>query len=434
MARVHAQAWIHPPLLAHPNPQHVLLIWTMDDEETRTATISRNGSLSSDDQAEIYIQQATKHNLVRYLTLIQIVNGDDDPPSSPLLHIEDSLSVRFGVQIHRRTISTSFVGQVDHWLGKAVDNVPPVHLVLINARISQDLSASARYLSSLSETFKSTGHQNENQDDDDDDDDDETYLTVVLELSGGNTRTAQQRHFIAKVLDTQHEENDVWEIMRDYTLRLPTPKTMSSTQLQYRQLRNYVILFGDSETQAHWHFNEAEWNRHLHVRLRMDEKWNDDDFDELDNMVLDSALLLPLEYAAKQSEIDFCQSFALEWDECHPGGGTGVDLNKSNVRASQLVVQKSQQGNYAGRGLFTTIDILPNALIGADQSLVYLQWPSTKILTDFEGQRTTNALYEKLVDPLYSYFDGYGVIYEWQVRIFWSIVYMVYHSLRSSRT
>ena len=178
-----------------------------------------------------------------------------------------------------------------------------------------------------------------------------------------------------------------------------------------------MILFSDFRTQAHWHVNEAVWNRRIHMRLQIDEPWKGvDDEDLLDGTVIDSTLLLPLMYPTKQSEIEFCRSFSPTWPGCHPGGGTGIDLTKSAIPMSQLAVQKSKQGSHAGRGLYTKIDILPNTLIGADQPMVFLEWLSTDILNAFQQRAQMNSIYERLVDSLHSYIDGYGVVHEWQVR------------------
>jgi hypothetical protein len=439
-----------------------------DNEDTRSwITETQKESLydSGDPQqqplqVDIYIQQVLQHKDVTHLTLIQIVphkDGDLNETGPNRIdneapHTATTLSL-VGVQIRRLTISVSYHQHEDPWVhlrmamegnindNHANDNIPPPpHLVLIDAETTQQVTtASPTHLLNLLEIFTDSQRMGETSSDNNNNNDhheEDTFLTVVFENKGSRFRTTHNRHFIGKVLvHAKQEENDEsWELMTDYTLRLPPPPALTpesqrqhhhyhdpqqEQRLRQQQLRNYVLLFADDRAQAHWHVNEAVWNRRIRTGIRIDETrkgGDNDDDDVVDWMVVDSALLLPLMYPTKQSEVEFCRSFSPSRRECQPGGGTGIDLTKSTIPISDLEVQKSQQGSYAGRGLYTKVDILPNTLIGADQPMVVLEWPSTEILNDFRRGEETNSIYERLVDSLYSYIDGYGVVHEWQVR------------------
>ena len=440
-----------------------------DDEDTMTRiTETQKESLydsgdqqkQQQQQVDIYIQQVLQHKDVKHLTLIQIIphkDGDlhETGPhrmDSDAPHTATTLSL-VGVQIRRLTISVSYHHHEDPWVhlrtamdgnnnnndNHANDNIPPPpHVVLIDAETTQQVTtASPTHLLNLLEIFTDSQRMVETSDSNNNNDhhEDDTFLTVVFENKGSRVRTTYNRHFIGKVLvHAKQEENDEsWELMTDYTLRLPPPPALTQSQrhhfhhldpqqeqlLRQQQLHNYVILFADDRAQAHWHVNEAVWNRRIRTGIRIDETRKGGDYDNddvVDWMVVDSALLLPLMYPTKQSEVEFCRSFSPTRRECQPGGGTGIDLTKSTIPISDLEVQKSQQGNFAGRGLYTKVDILPNTLIGADQPMVVLEWPSTEILNDFRRGEETNSIYERLVDSLYSYIDGYGVVHEWQVR------------------
>jgi hypothetical protein len=434
-------AWkIHPPLLSHPNPHHVVAMMSF-------TLINAPSSEQQQKQVEQYIQLVTQHRLVRHLTLIQIVHVDDSTNLQEKDQ-QESIFIQSGVHVVRRTFFMMQTttnknrndSSVDSWLRHVaeMDNASPINLVIMDEMISQYVTSSEKYLSSLLGVFNRSNEDDaEDDNDDDDNEDDNAHLTLVLELLGSPTSTARQRHYIANILESS------WEIMTDYTVRAvtaPYSSTSTTRSTHYHQFHNYVILFNDFDTQAYRHFNEAEWNRILRMRLAMDNETTHGMTNEIDKkhgldcvmqMVLDSTLMLPIEYPSKHSEITFCQELASDWpDDCGLGQGTGINPSKQNIPTFQLVVKQSQQGDFSGRGLYTKVDIPPNSWIGAEQEMVYLEWPSSKLLGDLRGRHvghdddhedndeptTTNTLFERLVNILYPYFDGYGVVHVWQVR------------------
>lgn len=462
---------IHLPLLAHPNPNHVVVI-TMDDDddnsdyEKNEKNHFNNGTTST---TNVYMRHVWQHrSVVTDLTIVKLIitHSDHDHRSSRIQHQlkqqeQDEIRIRYitifnwndlvsmglwnNHNNHNGPDDSNSSAQRNHhnhttWNdknnNKNEDGLSPVNLVLL------DQGATGHFLDTATTTddhlrrqilrvFQSKPNEEEEEDEKDDDDDDDmedsrepnadtkqppqNHLTVITEFPGpaDHGLSAHRRFQLANLLD-RDDDDDVdddedWDMMTDYTI-LVRPRKSHGRPL----LNTYVVLWEDSVSQAYWQYNEAEWNRHLHARfaatamsLDAEEDW------------IDSTLHLPTEYPSRHSEIVFCQGpLAKETGvDCDIGGGTGIPPDQTNIPTRLLQIQPSSQGDYAGRGLFTTVDIPPHSMVGGEQPMIYLDWPSTELLRSFWRHHETNDIYDdELVDILYSYFDGYGFVRVAKVR------------------
>jgi len=131
-----------------------------------------------------------------------------------------------------------------------------------------------------------------------------------------------------------------------------------------------------------WHLNEANYNLELLQRLKHGYR------DELNHLrYFEAADMSRLQFPSKQSANSYC-AYLEDNDEMNEDDvyycDYGYDPYIPNVPIDKVYVGKSGSGENAGRGVFTSVDLLEdNTMIGLEtnvQSVVYM--PVSKALVD----------------------------------------------------
>jgi hypothetical protein len=164
---------------------------------------------------------------------------------------------------------------------------------------------------------------------------------------------------------------------------------------------NYAIAFKSKKTEARWHLTEAHVQLEIHRRVRHHHNGGDP-FGNFDSLISQA-----IEFPSKASAEHFCRHFGEDDFDCQRGHG--LDPTVTDIPVELLKVQKSQVGENAGRGVFSTVNIAPGSYLGVESSshLVAAHWKTWTLMLHLYER--IEALYEGngAVILLY-YFDGYG--------------------------
>lgn len=340
-----AEALLHPALLAHPDPRHIVIL---------TNSTFENRSHS-------YIDQAFRHKSVEKVRILQMDKSRQTWASNVTFQNDPAINKNFRMPARNGTNSNGIPRNLED-NGNGEGEIP-VSLLFVDSTVALSPAELAAFIHNQQKIFPFS-----------------LQFTMIVELVN--------RAVIPDWVDALSN----WDSMSDVTIRLPLPPPSR------KQLRNYLVVYQDSHSEAFWHRNEAEWNRKLLDTL----------VDTRESFVLDSTLMSKFEYPSKHSEVEFCRRH-FEHNLCQ-SGGSGFDPLKPHLPVDLLDVQRSQQGEHSGRGVFATVDIAAKTYIGIEAAPLRLSWTSTHLILQFtEGD---NDIHEWAHDDLEAYFDGYGVVRE----------------------
>ncbi len=347
-----ADALLHPTLLAHPKPHHIVILTNSTDEN----------------RLEFYVTSALEHKSV---TMISIWNlKQQQTPCETIISSRQNVQLiehRISSLPHMSNCNSKSNRNLQEVAEEKDGNVEdsPIDILFVDGTVELSIEELTNYIhqSSLDET---------------------TNFTLLVELKNRSIIP----HWVQALTD--------WDSMTDFSIRLPLPPPRA------KQLRNYIVAFPDSRSESFWHLNEAEWNRRLVDKLR----------DSSKSFALDSTIMSQFAFPSKQSEVEFCRTNSAHV-ACE-SGGSGFDPSKHNTPADALFVERSLQGKHAGRGVFSSMDIPPDSYIGIDVAELRLPWTSTQLIYKFT--EVDHDIHEFAHEQLFAYFDGYGFIRDVWVR------------------
>jgi hypothetical protein len=345
-----AEAFLHPALLAHPHPRHIVIL---------TNSTYENRSHS-------YTNQVVRHKSVEKVRILPIEQLQQSWERNLSIYIDDGQPRNFRIPPQNRTSKQGvpWILQDNSKDGSEI----PISILFIDSTVDLSPAELAVHIHRQPTFLPFSDH-----------------FTMIVEI--------EDRSVIPEWVKALSN----WETVSDVTIRLPLPPP------RRKQLRHYLVAFQDAESEAFFHRNEAEWNRKLLDKLHQDEGETQDE-----SFVLDSTLLSKFEYPSKHSEVEFCQTHVSH--KLCQSGGSGFDPFKPHVPVDLLDVQRSLQGEHSGRGVFATVDIAPKSYIGIDTPLIRLPWTSTQLMLEFTER--DNDIHSWAHDDLEAYFDGYGFVRE----------------------
>jgi hypothetical protein len=177
----------------------------------------------------------------------------------------------------------------------------------------------------------------------------------------------------------------------------PSSKQQSS-QIRSKFPINIAVAFKSNDGLAYWRMNEA------HYSLAIQEHLTEDSLDKLD--VFDSATMLQLQYPPSHSSWYYCDSYAI------PNGCDfhGYDPEYPNIPLTDLYVAKSKAGEYAGRGVFTNVDIpaSSNIALEATTQSIHYEWKTTGLHRAMMEQVTEYTKGKGKIVSLYAEAYGYA--------------------------
>ncbi len=377
---------LHPALLAHRNPRRVVIITTAIPSE------------ACDGDAALYIQEALKHNAIEKIYVI-LVGVDNRKGFKGCLSMENRRVGSYWISLDdfelgavHKILRVAMKAQGDNAdMGEVVEGYDidgieksPISILFVDASITSRLSPDV-VVSWYNKLLPPKGKSHH------------SHPMMIVELVGPDSSsfTARYRYALAERLASDPEKS-VTAKMTDFEAVLSTGSG---------DVRNYVTVFQALSTEAYWHRNEAEWSLTMREKLQADSRGGEHIFE-----YLDSAMMSLFEYPSKHSEVEYCRRNPT-YDACKIGG-SGFDPQKPNIKLDQLTVRKSLQGENAGRGVFTLVDIRKQSYIGAEnRDFVLCRWKCNKIILDFADetdQEVEKISYVNRHKSLYSYFHGYG--------------------------
>lgn len=251
-----AEALLHPALLAHPNPRHIVIL--------------TNSTLEN--RSDSYMDQASRHKSVEEVRILQIQQLQQQKWETNGTFQNDVPSTNFRTPSRNGTNANGFP-----WTLKDngnEDGETPVSILFIDSTIDLSPAELAVYIQNQQILLPFSVH-----------------FIMIVELMNRS------------VIPDWVEALADWDTVSDVTIRLPLPPPRRN------QLRNYLVAFQDSHFEAFWHLNEAEWNRKLLDKLH----------NANESFVMDSTLMSKFEYPSKHSEVEFCRNHASH-TLCQSGG------------------------------------------------------------------------------------------------------------------
>ena len=371
---------LHPALLAHRNPRQITIITAIS---TTTEQVDDSASLTIDR----YIQEAVKHKAVENIKFFIVGNdsGERKLESPSMTGVTISFQWVTGEDF-QEDADSSASREGGLRMGDEVDehvqaDEQPINVLFVDASITCQFSAHvvASWYERLLPKQGIVHHEH-------------PMMMVELGWMASSPRTAAYRNALADRLDPANSATSSAVKMADFDGHWSEGSFVN---------RNLIVVFSTLSAQAFWHRSESEWNLVIHQQMEPYSKDQDHGLE-----YLDSTLMSLLEYPSKHSELEFCRRYPLLYD-CRRGG-SGFDPHKLNIKLEHLTVGKSRQGEHAGRGVFTLVDIPKKSYIGAEnQEYARCRWKCNKLIQDMAYDLDNKSLKKRHLSIVMQ-FHGYG--------------------------
>lgn len=176
------------------------------------------------------------------------------------------------------------------------------------------------------------------------------------------------------------------------------------------------MAFKSYKTRAYWYSNEAEIETEI-VKRQVKTKSGMNPFKYFDGATMRSYQMPP-----KSMELVYCRRVP-EPEEC--ADEIGLDPEVPNFPISNFEVLMSEEGDNAGRGVFTKVDIPEDSYLSAEtscHSIRFMPW-TNEILDGMMARFNGTG-----IDPVIAYMYGYGFTSQYFVSVSVFIVVEILHS------